>query len=234
MSKIEFWKIDNYTNDPSDESQINGVVFDKVKARLYIDGICITAPRAEYAADANYADYAKFDSESNEISSTYATTEYVTTEDNKLQARVSNVEDNYVKLSDVFNVIYPIGSLYISADPTFDPNTSFSGTDWIRLSPAFLRATDSDADVGMYAGDDSITLTSANLPSHTHQVRFDGYTNYPLGYSSGGTVDGMVLSSGKWQTGKRVGTLGITPTGNGTAVSVMPYHLKVNMWKRIS
>lgn len=40
---------------------------------------------------------------------------------------------------ELFNLIYPLGSIYMTEDATFDPNTAFGGT-WVQIEDCFLLA----------------------------------------------------------------------------------------------
>ena len=71
----------------------------------------------------------------------------------------------------VLNKIYPVGSIYMSVNST-SPATLFGGT-WQRISGRFLFAANDSVEAhkaGKTGGSISVTLTTANLPSHNHSV----------------------------------------------------------------
>lgn len=73
---------------------------------------------------------------------------------------------------------YPIGTLIQSEDKDFDPNISWGG-EWERIIDKFiLAAGDTYTNVGGTGGNSSITLTSANIPSHSHTVNSHTHSAY--------------------------------------------------------
>lgn len=64
---------------------------------------------------------------------------------------------------------HPIGSLYWSSQST-DPGTLFGGT-WTRIKDKFILAAGDTYTNGATGGAATVTLTTNNMPSHTH-----GYT----------------------------------------------------------
>ena len=71
----------------------------------------------------------------------------------------------------IVDLIYPIGSVYETKDSNFDPGSYWGGT-WARIKGKVLVGVDeSDTDfatVGQTGGSKSVTLTTAQMPSHTH------------------------------------------------------------------
>ena len=72
-------------------------------------------------------------------------------------------------VEDVINAIYPIGSIYMSADAT-SPATRFGVGTWERIEDTFLLAAGANHAAGTTGGDESVTLTAAQsgLPTHNH------------------------------------------------------------------
>lgn len=64
-----------------------------------------------------------------------------------------------------------VGELFISAK-NIDPNAKYPGTTWAYLGEGLtLRTGKADgSDVGTAVGADSVTLSAANLPAHTHTI----------------------------------------------------------------
>lgn len=71
---------------------------------------------------------------------------------------------------DVFNAIYPVGSIYMSVNDT-NPSTLFGGS-WSKIEGRVLVGVDSDSadyfQAGKTGGSREISLTTANLPAHNH------------------------------------------------------------------
>lgn len=61
---------------------------------------------------------------------------------------------------------HPVGSLYWSSKDT-NPGTLFGGT-WKRIKDRFVYAMGDNDSVDVTGGNATITLTTQNLPSHTH------------------------------------------------------------------
>ena len=65
-----------------------------------------------------------------------------------------------------FSKIYPVGSIYMSTSST-DPKNLFGGT-WERIQDRFLLCAGSSYSAGSTGGSASVTLTSSQIPGHTH------------------------------------------------------------------
>lgn len=63
----------------------------------------------------------------------------------------------------LIDVIYPVGSIYMSFNST-SPATLFGGT-WVQITDRFLYCANSSGTTG---GENSHTLTESEMPSHTH------------------------------------------------------------------
>lgn len=61
---------------------------------------------------------------------------------------------------------FPIGTVFQSLDDTFDPAAKFGGT-WERIKGRFLRQGITSKQTG---GENEVTLTTSQIPSHTHTV----------------------------------------------------------------
>lgn len=68
--------------------------------------------------------------------------------------------------------VYPVGSIYMSVSQT-SPATLFGGT-WAKIEGKFLLGASSEYTNASSGGNASVTLTTLNLPSHTHT--FNGST----------------------------------------------------------
>jgi hypothetical protein len=120
------------------------------------------------------------------------------------------------------NAVYPVGAIYMSVVST-SPATLFGGT-WEAIAAGRML-------VGIDAGDSSFntveetggekehTLTIAEMPSHTHAVR---YTQYFPG-DGGGTAVMQADGTASWDTESK---------GSGDAHNNLPPYLVVYMWKR--
>jgi hypothetical protein len=140
--------------------------------------------------------------------------------------------------TDVYN-LYPVGSIYLSVNST-NPSNYFGGT-WEKLSGGYLYATGSNV-LGKTSyigwGAQSTTLTTEQIPSHTHIIqsgdggnyqfmgyapetnRIDGWDNYYIKY------DGVTSNPKKYITNSYTG-------GNqGHTHNIAT--IDVWMWKRVA
>ena len=102
----------------------------------------------------------------------------------------SDIDTGITNIQQIFNLIYPIGSYYISSDSA-NPSTKFGGT-WEQITDRMIMAAGSSYAVGTTGGATSHTHTSAahthttaghvltvnEIPSHKH-----GQLDLALGYS---------------------------------------------------
>lgn len=91
---------------------------------------------------------------------------------------------------------HPIGSVFLHTVKGVNPNIQFAGQTWVRSPNAGrqLRVCAADEnDLGTTGGSDTVTVTAANLPAHTHTFR---------GTTEGGgahTPSGSLSSNGAHQ-----------------------------------
>lgn len=123
---------------------------------------------------------------------------------------------------DIWELIYPVGAIYISAAAT-DPNTLFGGT-WTRIKDRFLLAAGDTFAAGKTGGEASHTLTVAEMPAHGHSVFYD--------YSSGTQSFGYQFSNKGERSAVKESSSGIGESGGGGAHNNMPPYLTVYVWQR--
>lgn len=127
------------------------------------------------------------------------------------------------KLQGLLDYIYPVGSIYISYSHV-NPGTMFGGT-WTRMVNTFLWGCDADGDIGVTGGEKTHTLTTNEMPSHTHGAVYSG--NVPEG-----TAKNLPwLSTGTLGTGDKIGYAQIA-TGGGAGHNNMPPYTQVAIWRR--
>ena len=117
------------------------------------------------------------------------------------------------------DIIYPVGSIYISVNST-NPSNYYGGT-WEQIKDRFLLACGSTYSNGTTGGEATHKLTVNEMPSHKHILGYriggGGGTTW---YIDGGTVD-------SWGTDTAV-----KETGGNQAHNNMPPYLAVYVWKR--
>ncbi len=72
----------------------------------------------------------------------------------------------YENVEGILDFVYPIGSLYWSKNAA-DPGNLFGGT-WKRIKDTFILAAGDSYAQGASGGTASVTLTTNQIPSHTH------------------------------------------------------------------
>lgn len=84
-----------------------------------------------------------------------------------------NTSDTNSVFYKLMKLIYPVGSLYWSANNT-NPSTLFGGT-WVQIKDRFVLACgDTYKTVGATGGASSVTLSVSNMPNHTHSFTPSG------------------------------------------------------------
>ncbi len=135
-------------------------------------------------------------------------------------------------LDNKWETIYPIGSIYLTVDPTFDPSVTFGGT-WEQIKDRFLLSSGDTYSSGATGGSaeksfdtDNHTLTINEMPSHLHEMaRVDT--------SGAGSHDGIAKGTGSLDEFSTQ-TMGKGQGHNHsvTNIDIMPPYLVVNVWKR--
>ena len=156
----------------------------------------------------------------------------------------NNVYPEIVKQC-ILDVVYPVGSIYISVNET-NPGTLFGGT-WEQIKDRFLLAC-GDAYINGKTGGranhkhptSEHILTVEEMPKHTHDMDDAVYGNYKnrlgiRGDGGGGKnlIPSMTQTDG-YSRYKPTDTGGGKPHSHGDTGSAnhMPPYLAVYMWKR--
>lgn len=128
------------------------------------------------------------------------------------------------KMQSLVDFIYPVGSIYLSYSHV-DPSTLFGGT-WTRISNAFLWAVDASGEIGLTGGEKTHTLTTAEMPKHTHGIRWTDTD----GNAGGASQANPMVRYGDTGTGYAGATT--VETGGGGAHNNMPPYIQVSAWRR--
>ena len=116
---------------------------------------------------------------------------------------------------------YPVGAIYISTIST-SPASLFGGT-WEQLKDRFLLGAGDTYSAGSTGGEAAHTLTVAEMPSHSHEVRCVRYNS-----GAGPNVTGNGSLKYVHETFSTYSSGGDKPHNN------MPPYLAVYMWKRVA
>ena len=88
----------------------------------------------------------------------------------KVSAPIEN--DDIANKKWVLEAIYPVGSLYWSSKST-NPGELFGGT-WKQIKDCFVWAKGDSDTINSTGGSKTVTLTEANMPSHSHSFTPSG------------------------------------------------------------
>ena len=169
--------------------------------------------------------------------------------------------DENLAISTIADLVYPIGSIYMSVEST-SPATLFGGV-WDKLENRFLLGASNTYPNKSTGGSAQHTLTVNEMPSHTHTQASHNHSqkshthtqashrhSMHKEWSSGtGKVNGRIVTANRtivekytdYQTPKINGATATNNpatavnnnTGGGQAHNNMPPFLSVHMWKRI-
>lgn len=168
-------------------------------------------------------------------------TEYVTKD--AIPIKVSELKndtgyvtkDALVTNAQIVDMIYPVGSIYMSVNST-SPATLFGGG-WERIQDRFLLAAGSTYSAGGTGGEATHTLTTAEMPSHAHPIN-DGkqYITMPATGASPTRKHVKGDSSSNifalCSENNPIYRKNAPSAGKGGAHNNMPPYLTVYMWKR--
>lgn len=131
-------------------------------------------------------------------------------------------------VSQFVEMIYPVGSIYISANAT-SPETLFGGT-WESIGGRFLLGADSAYSAGSTGGEAAHKLTTSEMPSHTHDMPNPDWTNsqYAITWPAWSslykaTQQSTTITCAPGSTQNR---------GDSQPHNNMPPYLAVYMWQR--
>lgn len=120
------------------------------------------------------------------------------------------------------DLIYPVGSIYMSVNAT-NPSALFGGT-WEQIKDRFLLAAGDSHAAGRTGGEETHTLTAAELPDHTHTFKYTGQS----------VMEGVnairLYQAASNQYNAYSG--GQSSNCKGQAHNNMPPYLAVYVWKR--
>jgi hypothetical protein len=143
---------------------------------------------------------------------------------------------------------YPVGSIYVSTVST-NPNTLFGFGTWVAYGQGrMLISADGTYTAGTTGGSATTTLSTANLPSHTHSATT---TSTDSGHTHGSAIGSGFISNGGSESlaggpnlpfgrpsatasgnANITSTTTIGSTGSGAAVTTISPYIAVYMWNR--
>ena len=130
-----------------------------------------------------------------------------------------------LEFSMIIDLIYPIGSIYMTVSDTNPFETIKFGV-WEKIENRFLLASSNIHMNGETGGEENHTLSINEMPKHSHKMKYDsiGWTAIRQSSGTNGILENNASSyDGQYSTEE---------VGNGNAHNNMPPYLAVNMWKR--
>ena len=161
-------------------------------------------------------------------------------------------------VSELFDIVRPVGSLYSTTDANFNPNTAkgWHGV-WERITDCVIYAAGDSDTVGQIVGSNTHTLTEAELPSHRHTIpslsgktniagTHSHYSDYPkwmknalrtenemaFAYAGGWTQTSNTSQNGEHEHTVTTNASNTDYTGSGTAIDIRPRRLNSVVWRR--
>lgn len=129
--------------------------------------------------------------------------------------------------SDLLNMVYPVGSIYMSVN-NVSP-ASFLGGTWEQIQGRFLLAADGAHPAGSTGGEETVSLTAEQNGPHQHMgLTVDGTSiawTWPTVSIPGSGNNGTLTTDGT--------TVPVSgSSGGGAPHNNMPPYLAVYVWKR--
>lgn len=121
----------------------------------------------------------------------------------------------------LLDLIHPVGSIFQSTDAT-SPAELFGGT-WEQIKDVFLLAAGDSHEAGTTGGEETHTLTRAEIPDHTHGYDYTGQSD------ATGTEAIKIVDPGGTANAY---TGNATSNCGGRAHNNMPPYLAVYTWRR--
>lgn len=148
-------------------------------------------------------------------------------------------EASVIALGDVFDLIYPVGSIVQYTDASIDPSTLLGGR-WQRIQGRFLFAADTNHAAGTEGGAETVTLTTVNMPAHRHYTINLGAAQEGVSPTYQNTVARYDRQTTSWEdchyqlNGRTDDANGgrTSATGSGTPHDNMPPYLAICIWVR--
>jgi hypothetical protein len=148
-------------------------------------------------------------------------------------------------IEDTLNRFYPVGSLFLSVLPT-NPAELFGIGTWVAFAAGRalvgVDAADPDFDAAeKTSGAKTVTLTEAQIPSHTHVVADPGHTHVetnnsattgPLvGFAARDTSTNSQTATG-YSTESATTGISVGNTGGGASHPNVQPSIAIHIWKR--
>lgn len=138
----------------------------------------------------------------------------------------------------VGNLLFPVGSIYTNATVATNPGTLLGFGTWTTFgSGRMLISADATYTAGSTGGAATTTLSTANLPAHSHTITDPGHNHTYSTYAntapqSGSTTQCAVNATTSTTSTATTGITATNNTGSGTAATTISPYIAVYMWQR--
>lgn len=131
--------------------------------------------------------------------------------------------------NNIVDIIYPVGSIYISTNDINPFETMGVGT-WEKIKDTFLLAAGEIYSRGSTGGEATHVLTIDEMPNHRHTVRSGSTPTSTEGSNTKWGFQDCILYTTEEVKLRNLDSIGYN--GGDQAHNNMPPYLAVNMWKR--
>ncbi len=138
-------------------------------------------------------------------------------------------ENIQITAASILNVIYPVGSIYMSVND-INPSTIFKG-EWEQIKDRFLLSAGDNHKNEEIVGEEAHQLVIDELPNHNHGNIY--VTGIPLTINSTGGSGAINLQTGAGGARPQENPLYTGGIGKNIAHNNMPPYLTVYIWKRV-
>ena len=143
-----------------------------------------------------------------------------------MMASINNPDSGSYQNNEWLQVVYPVGSIYISVLNT-SPLSLFGFGTWEQIKDTFLLCAGDNYAAGSVGGEAEHVLSESEMPVHSHVFANPALINNE-------SNDGFTVGQATNKEYVRIGSIAQTNlTGGSQAHNNMPPYLAVYAWRRV-